>query len=208
MGTHVQTIESIGNILKKTPRSAATDQVKTMIPDFDTGLRGTKRKAEEMVTAVEISETDASQRFTSLEAQMQEMQSQLNDLMETKAYLHIGQTAYDFENDLAGYIYPPEKVRTYNDRQIFSNLMKWLKENGNKPVGREPNEKWESLKKEFAWTRKHERVFLKMLKFRIAAAHPQPVNFEVSIPDKFTADEKSLVKDIREMAVKLRNLSC
>ena len=56
------------------------------------------------------------------------------ELWQMKEALHTGQTAYNFEKDLAAYIYPPGTSITHG--RIFSTLMDWLRENRVTPQGR------------------------------------------------------------------------
>ena len=79
-----------------------------------------------MITVEQERDADISHRFTRLESYMEEMRIQLNhtqnkleltqsqqtELMKMKSDLHTGQTAYNFEKDLACYIYPPRKFST------------------------------------------------------------------------------------------------
>ena len=145
----------------------AFPEEKAQVEDLKGELKITQKKAHKMITVVQERDADITHRFTRLESCMGEMQnkldltqSQLTELMKMKSDLHTGQTAYSFEYDLAYYIYPPGKFSTY-DRRIFSNLMKWLRENGDTPEGEEANKRWNDLVDEFGWTNKHEPVFLK-----------------------------------------------
>ena len=225
MGTHLNDAERIETATRQRYGGRAVRQM----PSFKYQLRGTKRKADDLVVEAERREIAVSLRMARLEQaveqnhnQMQAMQRQINEtenelaltqskqieLMEMKSNLHTGQIAYNFERDLASHIYPPGRVRTYRDRHIFSNLMKWLQDNQHTREGREANKKWNALRREFGWDDKsgHELVFFKMLECRRDAAHPNPIDPTLSISDRFYDNEKKLVEDIRNMADKLSNL--
>ena len=182
------------------------------MPEFRYELRGTKRKADELVLEAGRRESDISCRMARLEQtvqqnqnQMQAMRRQINELMEMKTDLHTGQTAYNFERNLASHIYPPGTARTY-DRRIFSNLMKWLHDNKNTRDGREANKRWNALVIEFGWSDRHKSAFFKMLKCRREAAHPHPVDPTLSISQRFNDNERELVEVICKMTDKLNNL--
>ena len=93
-----------------------------------------------------------------------------NKLKEIEGALKTGQIVFNFEKDLATYIYPHGK--RIGSRKIFTNMKKWLEEKKNTPQGQEANVKWNALKREFSWTSEHERVFFKLLECRIEFAHP------------------------------------
>ena len=221
MEAHLDQAEHIENTIQRNDRPTAARQIRS----FKCELRNTKRKAADMETEVEYRDTVVSLRIARLEEtvemsqiRMEAMQRQLNktqdqlaltqskqmELMEMKANLHMGQTAYNFERFLARYIYPPDIV--YTKDRIFSNLMVWLQKNQRTRRGREANKRWEDLKQKFKWSPEHEAVFFKMLACRMADAHPRPVDFKLSIPDEFNANERPLVDVIRNMTIKLDDL--
>lgn len=130
-------------------------------------------------------------------------QSKLNDQEQTKrklkeleTTLHTGQIAFDFEKDLATYIYPHDKK--FGSRKIFTNMKKWLEDKKDTVQGREANDKWDSLKDEFSWSDKHERVFFKLLDSRKKSAHPKVDRdaIQSQIPDDFNDEEKKCINDI------------
>ena len=196
-------------------------------------LGHTKEKVDTLGTQLRQRENSVSARITRLEQTVQKnrennelqtqvmlaMQEQLNEtrnelaltkskqieLMKMKTDLHIGQTTYNFERDLASYIYPRGAAPTY-DRQIFTNLMTWLWVNRKTQAGREANKKWTALKTQFGWSYKHRKVFFDMLECRRKAAHPQPPNLGLSIPERFNVDERRLIEVIRRMGTKLKKL--
>lgn len=164
--------------------------------DFNHELRITESKAEDLRLEAERESQSVSRRLRYLETGMEE-------LMKMKTDLHMGQVACNFERDLACYIYPRGTPRTYDDRRIFSNLMKWLQENKKNPNGQEPNKRWDDLVNEFGWTDRHKSVFLKMVGWRNQAAHPRFVDLGLPIADRFEVDERSLAEGILKMAVEL-----
>ena len=212
--SHVLCAESLDGII----HSHRAFQEKAQVKDLKDKLKITQKKSGEMITAVQEREANISDQFTRLESYMEEMRIQLNhmqnkleltqsqqstELMKMKSDLHTGQTAYNFEYDLACYIYPPGKFSTY-DRRIFSNLMKWLRENRDTHEGEEANKRWNDLVDEFGWTDQHKPVFFKMLEYRKDAAHPPLINLGLPISDRFNDHEKKMVEDIRQMAVELK----
>lgn len=211
---HIKQIENTEIIISS--KIGQKEMEETPIPVIKKSLKGTKRKVDEMKTEVKRSETDVSNRFACLEKEMRAMQNQLDktqsDLTETRTgqsklmkmniALHTGQTAYNFEKDLATYIYPRGTPITFG--QIFTNLMKWLETpEGRKSVGKQ---KWDAFSRQFNWSNKHKRVFFKMLECRRKPAHPDELDFTLPIPDNFTEDDKKYVEDIREMTVELKEL--
>lgn len=113
--------------------------------------------------------------------------------------------AYDFEHTLACYIYPPGKARQHH-REIFLNLMKWLRENQKNREGREAYNRWIALANELGWSPRHESAFLKMLNSSREAAHQELVDSELLIPSEFDDGERSLVEMIHKMVIKLNDL--
>ncbi|CAB4024975.1 Hypothetical predicted protein [Paramuricea clavata] len=214
--THIKKTENIEKIIER--KHGRTEMQETSIPSLKYDLRRSKRKADEMITEVKRMKTEETDRITRLEQHVEQtkegfktemavMRNQLtdtqNELMEMKTALHTGQTAYNFEKDLATYIYPPGTSITFG--RIFSTMMKWLQDNKDTPEGREGNKKWNALKRKFKWSNKHEQVFFKMLKCRRKPAHPK-VDYKLPIPDNFSKDEERYVEDIRKMTIRVNEL--
>ena len=129
-----------------------------------------------------------------------------NKLKEIEDALKTGQIAFNFEKDLATYIYPHDKK--FGSTKIFTNMKRWLEEKKNTPQGQEANGKWNALKKEFSWTSEHERVFFKLLESRKEFAHPS-LDRDVAhsqIPDCYTDEEKKCIKDIVNMVERVNIL--
>ncbi len=129
-----------------------------------------------------------------------------NELNEMKSDLETGQIAFDFEKDVAKYIYPEGKK--LGSRQIFTNMKKWLEKNKDTTDGHEANTKWTDLQREFSWSDEHEGVFLKLLKHRRIIAHPvvDREAIQLRFPDDFTDQEKKCIKDIIAMTERVNEL--
>ena len=129
-----------------------------------------------------------------------------NKLKEIESILHTGQIAFDFEKDLATYIYPHDKK--FGSRKIFTNMKKWLEDKKDTVQGREAKEKWNALKDEFSWSSEHERVFFKLLEFRKKGAHPDVDHdaIQSQIPEEFNDEEKKCIKDIISIVERVNEL--
>ena len=203
---HIKQIENTEIIISS--KIGRKEMEETPIPAIKKSLKGTKIKVDEMKTEV-IKSIDVESRFACLEKEMKAMQNQLTEtrteqskLMKMNTALHTGQTAYNFEKDLATYIYPQGTPITFG--RIFTNLMKWLET----PEGRESvgKQKWDAFRRQCNWSNKHKQVFFKMLECRRKPAHPDEPDFTLPIPDNFTEDDKKYVEDIRKMTVELKEL--
>jgi DNA repair exonuclease SbcCD ATPase subunit len=120
-----------------------------------------------------------------------------DELKELQNSLKTGQIAFDFERDLATYVYPLGK--RIGSRKIFTNMKEWLERKKDTPQGKEANEKWDALQKEFSWSEEHEKVFEKLLKFRRPFAHPAHLELDEAqsqIPCDFNDVEKQCIIDI------------
>ena len=122
-----------------------------------------------------------------------------NKFKEMESSLQTGQIAFEFEKDLAKYIYPGDKK--FSSRKIFTNMKKWLEDKKDTQQGREANERWNALKDEFAWSSEHEEVFFKLLEFRRKFAHPacDQNMAPFPIPDCFSHKEKKCIQVINKM---------
>ncbi|CAB3981168.1 Hypothetical predicted protein [Paramuricea clavata] len=190
MYTHIRDTETIKR--KVGQKRGRRELRESTIPSLKRSLTGTKRRADGMTREAERT----VDRIGRLETQMTDMQ---NEFRETKAALHTGQTAYNFEMDLAAYIYPPGTVIRHG--RIFTRLMDWLRDNRNTPEGREGIRRWEELKIRFGWSdNTHKSVFFKMLRCRQAYAHPI-VNYALQTSGNFTRTEARHVEDIRQMTI-------
>ena len=200
MDTHIHHAESISIDLGQ--RFGRQELQETGVPALKLALTTTRRKANDITEEAEGVETRIARLEDRFESKMTEIQRNLSEtqceLWQMKEALHTGQTAYNFEKDLATYIYPPGTSITHG--RIFSTLMDWLRENRETPQGRESNGKWEEFKNQFRWSRTHENVFFKMLRCRQTFAHPE-VDFTFPIPKNFTRTEERHAEDIRDMAI-------
>jgi hypothetical protein len=127
-------------------------------------------------------------------------------LKEIESVLHTGQIAFDFEKDLATYVYPHDKK--FGSRKIFTNMKKWLEEKKHTQQGSEANGKWNALQCAFSWSSEHERVFFKLLESRKQFAHPVVDRDAVQsqISDDFTDEEKTHVRDIVNIIKRVNEL--
>ena len=116
-------------------------------------------------------------RMDNLEVNNIHLKNEVEELVYWKRHVETSQTAIDFENDLAAYIYPPSTSITFGP--IFHNLMLWLDQNQNTPEGQEANNKWIALQVEtgIQWTDAHEMVLFKMYKCKMAITHQEIVTF-------------------------------
>jgi chromosome segregation ATPase len=132
--THIKKTENIEKIIER--KRGRTEMQETSIPSLKYDLRRSKRKADEMITEVKRMKTEETDRITRLEQHVQQtaqdfetemtvMRNQLtdtqNELKEMKIALRTGQTAYNFEKDLATYIYPLGTPIT-----LFQSDQSWL----------------------------------------------------------------------------------
>ena len=205
--THIHHVRDIETIMRLRHGNRRTRE--TTISLLGQNLRRTKRKADAMTAEVETAETNISGQLAHLQETVQGLQTQMTKIhdhtksQKIEAALHTGQTAYNFEKDLAAYIYPPGKAITYG--HTFTNLMDWLRKNRKTREGMKGNKKWRTFKKKFGWSHRHKAVFLKMVKCRLTYAHPAPIDFTLPIPGDFSSGEKEHVEDIRKMAKWLNN---
>ena len=122
-----------------------------------------------------------------------------NKFKEMESSLQTGQIAFEFEKDLAKYIYPGDKK--FSSRKIFTNMKKWLEDKKDTDQGRKANERWNALKNEFSWSSEHEEVFFKLLESRRKFAHPSRDQnvAQFPIPDCFSDKEKKCIEVINKM---------
>ena len=197
----VQKVQEIEQIEREHPGQAATE-----LQDLREDLIENERKADTIVVRVEIERkrhTEEQIRMGNLEAALFRVDDELKKL---KNHLHTGQIAYEFEKDLATYIYPDGKK--FGSRRIFTNMKSWLENKRHTPLGIEANNKWDALVEEFSWSRGHEDVFRKLLKSRREFAHPT-VNLDVAesrVPDSFTDQEKEFIQDIISITKRVNEL--
>jgi uncharacterized coiled-coil protein SlyX len=116
---------------------------------------------------------------------------------EMESALQTGQIAFQFEKDLAKYIYPHDKK--FSSRKIFTNMKKWLEDKKDTEQGHKADERWKALKEEFDWSSEHEEVFFRLLKFRRTFAHPDLGSAQFPIPDEFSDEEKRCIKVLNDM---------
>ena len=156
---------------------------------------------EEKITKQDDKIKDLETRFAATQIVLATTQTELDTL---KNSLQTGQLSFNFEKDLATYIYPEGKK--IGSRKIFTTMKKWLEDKRGTHQGDEANKKWDDLKKEFSWSDEHEKVFFKLLEYRRKFAHPARNAAELQIPDDFTDDEKRCIKTINDMIERVNEL--
>ena len=211
-GSITNDVHKVKNIERKHPGEVAAE-----LQDLREDLTKNEGRASELVVHIEVERerhTEEQIRIGNLEnlvcgmddnikklnGKLQEHEKEhsvlQNELSRLKNSLHTGQIAYQFEKDLAKYIYPDGKK--FGSRQVFTKMKDWLENKKNTPQGREAEKKWNALKTEFKWSTEHENVFFKLLRSRIEFAHPT-VDWNLAraqIPDNFTEQEKNCIIDI------------
>ncbi|XP_028414871.1 uncharacterized protein LOC114537951 [Dendronephthya gigantea] len=199
-------------------------EIKETINSLENNL-GCVTALEEKARTLEENEKQYIQQIAELEGEIFEQDKKIdhlkNEVKELKTglqatqgelaglrnSLQTGQTAFEFERDLATYIYPNGKKFGY--QKIFTNLKDWLEMEKETPQGRKANKKWDDLqKKTFSWTDEHEKVFFKLLDFRKKFAHPlvDREAIKTQIPDDFNDEEKKCIQDIIRMTEKVNEL--
>ncbi len=176
-----------------------------------------REKLEEQIRELQENEVYNQKRIAQLEKEILRQDGRIEELSENLAVtrnglkkmenaLKTGQIAFDFEKDLATYIYPHDKK--FGSRKIFTQMKRWLEEKKDTLQGREANERWDALQKEFSWTEEHERVFFKLLESRKEFAHPVLDRDEAQsqIPDDYTDDEKRCIEVIVNMVERVNIL--
>ena len=173
-------------------------------------LEGIIFKQDERIKQLEEKAQGYHKQLTLTQSNLKETRNELtatkNKLKEIESTLHTGQIAFDFEKDLATYIYPDDKK--FGSRRIFTNMKKWLEDKKDTVQGREANEKWNALKDEFSWSSEHERVFFKLLDFRKKGAHPDIDHdaIQSQIPEEFNDEEKKCIKHIISIIERVKEL--
>ena len=159
------------------------------------------RNLKEKVAELEEQLRQKDKEMTQLNEKVQRHESKFKEI---ESALQTGQIAFEFEKELAKYIYPHDKK--FSRRKIFTSMKKWLEDKKHTKQGREANERWNSLKNEFSWSSKHEEVFFKLLEFRRPFAHPDKNVARPPIPDCFTDEEKICIEVIDRMIERLSEL--
>ena len=169
-------------------------------------LEGVIFKQDERIKKIEEDVQGLGTQLTLAQSRLDDQEQTKTKLKELESTLHIGQLAFDFEKDLATYIYPHDKK--FGSRKIFTNMKKWLEDKKDTIQGREANEKWDSLKDEFSWSSEHEEVFFKLLEFRKKSAHPKVDRdaIQSQIPGNFNDEEKKCINDIMNIIERVNEL--
>ena len=162
-------------------------------------IRNLKRKVAEL-------EEDVRRKDEEIKRLNIEVERHENKFKEMENSLRTGQIAFQFEKDLAKYIYPHDKK--FSSRKIFTNMKTWLEEKKDTQQVREANRRWKELQDEFSWSSEHEEVFFKLLEFRREFAHPaldQNIA-QFSIPNCFTDKEKKCIEVINKLIERVSEL--
>ena len=161
---------------------------------------------DERIRKLEEDVQGLSTQLTLAQSRLDDQEQTKTKLKELESALHTGQLAFDFEKDLATYIYPHDKK--FGSRKIFTNMKKWLEDKKDTIQGGEANEKWDSLKDEFSWSSEHEEVFFKLLDLRKKCAHPEVDRdaIQSQIPEDFNDDEKKCINDIMNIIERVNEL--
>ncbi|CAB3981170.1 Hypothetical predicted protein [Paramuricea clavata] len=201
--------EYTGGNAKKEIQQTNYGKAKSTLDSQLAGLGETKKKAGEMIDgARKFEETVNENRksIAALEDAVKIMTDQKNDdrrkmdELETKyRNMETSQSARDFEEDLATYIYPRDTPVIHGP--TFANLMLWLNTNMNTPEGEEANKKWKALKDRFGWTDRHENVLYKMLKCKMIFKQ-QKIDFDAT----FSNEEKECRDKILQIHIYIKSI--
>ena len=138
-------------------------------------------------------------RQTATETQLTATQTELTEL---KSALNTRQIAYDFENDLAKYIYPVSEK--YGSRQLFTKMRQWVNDNEDTPERLEARAKWEDLKRDCSWLDEYNEVFDELVKSGVKIAHPN-VDITTALTSRCEL-EKSCIEAMIRMTDKVNEL--
>jgi uncharacterized coiled-coil protein SlyX len=179
---------------------------KEMNPEEGGTLEEKIREQREKIRELEEKIRELEQKLERLEGENKNLRDKVAEHDIRFASLETGQIAFDFEKDVAKYIYPDGKK--FGSRQIFTNMKKWLEKKNGTPQGDEAWTRWNDLQREFSWSDEHERVFLKLLKHRRIIAHPVVDRKEVQsrFPDDFNDQERQRIQDIIAMTERVNEL--
>ena len=119
---------------------------------------------------------------TQLDATQTQLAATQSKMTKLESALHTRQMAYDFENDLAKYIYPP--TEKYGSRQIFKKMRRWVNKEEDTPGRSEAKAKWEDLKTKCSWLDEYNEVFDELVKSGIKIAHPAKVDSATALTSR------------------------
>jgi hypothetical protein len=192
-GFQIQLAATDNNLEETRNKLADTKNVLTVTRN---DLVGTQDELRETKTYLEAIRNELTETNNVLTKTQSDNELTKKELKKMESVLRTGQIAFDFEKDLATYIYPHDKK--FGSCKIFTNMKKWLEEKKDTQQGSEANEKWNALQVEFSWSNEHERVFFKLLESRKEFAHPVLNRNAVQsqIPDDYTDEENKCIKDI------------
>ena len=196
----IEVKEIAQQIIKKIKKS------KEMNPEEGGTLEEKIREQREKIRELEEKIRELEQKIERLEGENKNLRDKVAEHDIRFASLETGQIAFDFEKDVAKYIYPDGKK--FGSRQIFTNMKKWLEKKKGTPQGDEAKTRWNDLQREFSWSDEHEEVFLKLLKRRRIIAHSVVDRKEVQsrFPDDFSDQERQRIQDIIAMTERVNEL--
>ncbi|XP_028414853.1 uncharacterized protein LOC114537937 [Dendronephthya gigantea] len=179
---------------------------KDEMPNLKRNLTECEEMVPQIIEKIRESPQLSREYVKKLEGRIEFLEQRVTELEKQNYSLQTGQIAFDFEKDLAIYIYPNGKK--YGSRKIFTSMKNWLEMKKETPQGREANKKWNDLKKKFSWSEEHEKVFFKLLEFRRVFAHPQVDReaIQTQIPGDFNDEEKKRIRDMLGMNKKVNEL--
>ena len=97
-------------------------------------LEGVIFKQDKRIKKLEEDVQGLGTQLTLAQSRLDDQEQTKTKLKELESTLHIGQLAFDFEKDLATYIYPHDKK--FGSRKIFTNMKKWLEDKKDTIQGR------------------------------------------------------------------------
>jgi uncharacterized protein YoxC len=197
---------STGAKAKKEMQETNYGNAKSTLDSQLAGLGETEKKCSEMIDdAKKIEETvDESRKsignleraVTTMDAQNKELKRKIDELMTMTRNSQTSQSARDFEDDLATYIYPRGTHVMHGPK--LDNLMIWLDTSG----GEEANSRWNALKNRFGWNDKHKVVLRKMLDCRLKFEQER-IDFEAT----FNNEERECRDNILRMHRYIKSIS-
>ena len=172
-----------------------------------------KRKLLEKIEILEEKEKGYQQQLVLLEKKIAKLmednesfKAQLTatqtELTKFKSALHARQFAYDFENDLAKYIYPA--TEKYGSRQIFTKMRQWVNKEEDTPERREAKAKWDDLKRDCSWSDEYNEVFDELVKSGNTIAHPE-VDSTTAVTSRSDL-EKRCIEAMKRLSDKVNEL--
>jgi hypothetical protein len=202
--------KSTGEKAKEEMQETNYGKAKSTLDSQLAGLGETKKKAAEMIVEARKFEETSSENRKSIAA-LEKAVTRIDDLnkeLRKENHEHkrkidglmISQSARDFEDDLATFIYPRGTQVIQGPK--FDNLMLWLGKNMTTHRGEVANSKWNALKSRFGWNDKHKVVLHKMLDCRMKFEQ-EKIDFEAT----FNNEERECRDNILRMHSYIKSIS-